>query len=99
MRGLWRHRRMSRRRRWPERRWPLPKPLPARRRLRQPFVTIAAAHRGDNIKMSIAVTARARAEKAADEAAMSLRVLDELQGKMDTGIRVNPALTRLWGVR
>ena len=30
---------------------------------------------------------------------MSLRVLEELQGKMDTGIRVNPALTRLWGVR
>lgn len=60
---------------------------------------IAAAHPGDNIKMSIAVTARARAEKAADEAAMSLRVLEELQGKMDTGIRVNPALARLWGVR
>ena len=49
--------------------------------------------------MSIAVTARARAEKAADEASMSLRVLEELQGKMDTGIRVNPALARLWGVR
>jgi hypothetical protein len=32
---------------------------------------------------SIAETARARAEKAAaDEAAMSLRVLQELQGKM-----------------
>ena len=30
---------------------------------------------------------------------MSLRVLEELQGKMDTGIRVNSALARLWGVR
>ena len=59
----------------------------------------AAAHPGDKILTSIAETARARAEKAADEAAMSLRVLEELQGKMDTGIRVNSALARLWGVR
>jgi hypothetical protein len=53
----------------------------------------------DKILTSIAETARARAEKAADEAAMSLRVLEELQGKMDTGIRVNSTLARLWGVR
>ena len=58
----------------------------------------AAAHPGDKILTGIAETARARAEKAADEAAMSLQVLEELQGKMDTGIRVNPALARLWGV-
>jgi hypothetical protein len=60
----------------------------------------AAAHPGDKIltSSSIAETARAGAEKAVDEAAMSLRVLEELQGKMDTGIRVNPALARLWGV-
>ena len=65
----------------------------------EPAAAIAAAHPLDNNKMCIVVTARAGAEKAADEAAMSLRVLDELQGKMDTGIRVNPALARLWGVR
>ena len=55
----------------------------------------------DKIWTSIAETARAggKEEKAADEAAMSLRVLEELQGKLDTGIRVNSALARLWGVR
>lgn len=52
----------------------------------------------DAIQMMSAETARARADKAADEEAMSLRVLQDLQGQMDLGIRVNPALARMYGV-
>jgi len=46
----------------------------------------------------LADTHARRAAKAAEDAAMSLRVLQELQGQMDVGIRVNPALARMWGV-
>jgi len=58
----------------------------------------AAAHPRDAIKKLIVKTARVRAAKAADDAAMSLRVLQDLQGRMDVGIRVNPILARSYGV-
>jgi len=58
----------------------------------------AAAHPRDAIKKLFAETARVRAAKAADDAAMSLRVLQDLQGRMDVGIRVNPILARSYGV-
>ena len=55
---------------------------------------------GNAIKTLFAETARARAAKAADDVAMSLRLLQDLQGQMDVGIRVNPILARavLWRV-
>jgi ribosomal protein S18 acetylase RimI-like enzyme len=58
----------------------------------------AAAHPRDAIKKLFVQTARVRAAKAADDAAMSLRVLQDLQGRMDVGIRVNPILARSYGV-
>jgi GNAT superfamily N-acetyltransferase len=58
----------------------------------------AAAHPRDAIKKLLVQTARVRAAKAADDAAMSLRVLQDLQGRMDVGIRVNPILARSYGV-
>jgi predicted GNAT family acetyltransferase len=58
----------------------------------------AAAHPRDAIKKLFLQTARVRAAKAADDAAMSLRVLQDLQGRMDVGIRVNPILARSYGV-
>ena len=50
----------------------------------------------DGFKKMFAETARARAVKAAGEAAFSLEVLQDLQGLMDVGIRVNHDLIRLW---
>ena len=47
----------------------------------------ASADSTDAIKTMLAGTARARAAKAACDAAMSLRVLQNLQGQMDVGIR------------
>jgi GNAT superfamily N-acetyltransferase len=58
----------------------------------------AAAHPRDAIKKLFVQTARVRAAKAADDAAMSLRVLQDLQGRMDVGIRVNPILAQSYGV-
>jgi GNAT superfamily N-acetyltransferase len=58
----------------------------------------AAAHPRDAIKKLFVQTARVRAAKAADDAAMSLRLLQDLQGRMDVGIRVNPILARSYGV-
>ena len=56
----------------------------------------AAAHPEDAFKKMFAETARARAVKAAGEATFSLEVLQDLQGLMDVGIRVNHDLVRLW---
>jgi hypothetical protein len=56
----------------------------------------AAAHPEDAFKKKFDETARARAVKAAGEAAFSLEVLQDLQGLMDVGIRVNHDLIRLW---
>ena len=47
----------------------------------------ASADSTDAIKTMLAGTARVRAAKAACDAAMSLRVLQNLQGQMDVGIR------------
>ena len=52
----------------------------------------------DAIKTLFAESARARAAKAADDAAISLRLLQDLQGQMDVGVRVNPILARCYGV-
>ena len=56
----------------------------------------AAAHPEDAFKKMFAETARARAVKAAGEATFSLEILQDLQGLMDVGIRVNHDLIRLW---
>ena len=56
----------------------------------------AAAHPEDAFKKMFAETARARAVKAAGEATFSLEILQDLQGLMDVGIRVNHDLVRLW---
>ena len=58
----------------------------------------AAAHPEDAIQAKLAETAHTRAAKANDNAAMSLRVLQELEGQMDVGLRVNPLLALIYGV-
>ena len=58
----------------------------------------AAAHPEDAIQAKLAETAHTRAAKAKDDAAMSLRVLQELEGQMDVGLRVNPLLALIYGV-
>ena len=55
----------------------------------------AAAHPADGLRAMFAKTMRERAAKAAHEAATSLRLLEDLRGQMDVGIRVNPALKKM----
>ena len=56
----------------------------------------AAAHPEDGLKAMFAKTMRERAAKAAHEAATSLRLFEDLRGQMDVGIRVNPALKKMF---
>ena len=54
----------------------------------------AAAHPEDELKRWFAETKHSRAVKVAEEAA----TMQRLAGEMDVGIRVNPALAKMWGV-
>lgn len=58
----------------------------------------SAAYPEDTLKAMLANTTRVRAAKAAEEAAISLQLLNDLKVRMDVGIRVNPALANLWAL-